>query len=85
MPVQSMAMIKEAYCAASRGPYKSKEPGWRDKARLAGEIKRDWLEFARTLADGARAKLEEDRRRLEATRSKKSPHQLQPKGLVDPR
>jgi len=46
-------------------------------------MKRDWLEFARTLADGARAKLEEDRRRLEATRSKKSPHQLQPKGLVD--
>ena len=51
----------------------------------AGEMKRDWLEFARTLADGARAKLEEDRRRLEATRSKKSPDQLQPKGLVDPR
>ena len=50
-----------------------------------GEMKRDWLEFARTLADGARATLEEDRRRLEATRSKKSQHQLQPKGLVDPR
>jgi hypothetical protein len=29
-------------------------------------MKRDWLEFARRLAEGARAKLAEDRQRLEA-------------------
>jgi len=29
-------------------------------------MKRNWLEFARMLAEGARAKLAEDRRRLEA-------------------
>ena len=28
-------------------------------------MKRDWLEFARRLAEGARAKLAEDRQRLE--------------------
>jgi len=29
-------------------------------------MKRNWLEFARKLAEGARAKVAEDRRRLEA-------------------
>jgi len=33
-------------------------------------MKRDWLEFARRLAEGARTKLAEDRQRLEA----KAPH-----------
>jgi hypothetical protein len=29
-------------------------------------VKRDWLEFARRLSEGARAKLAEDRQRLQA-------------------
>jgi hypothetical protein len=37
-------------------------------------MKRDWLEFARRLAEGARAKLAEDRQRLEA----KAPHVKSP-------
>lgn len=31
------------------------------------DMKRDWPEFARKLAEGARAKLTEDRQRQEAT------------------
>lgn len=32
-------------------------------------MKRDWIEFARQLAEGARAKLAEDRRRIVAKRT----------------
>lgn len=38
-------------------------------------MKRDWLEFARKLAAGARAKLAEDRRHLETKRTQKPPRQ----------
>ena len=40
-----------------------------------GNMKRDWLEFAQTLAEGARAKPAEDRRRLEAEQLQKASHQ----------
>jgi len=36
-------------------------------------MKRDWLEFAQRLAEGARTKLDEDRRRLEAGRTQNPP------------
>ena len=44
-------------------------------------MKRDWLEFARRLAAGARAKLAEDRRLLETKRTSASsskPHSVKP-------
>ena len=41
-------------------------------------MKRDWLEFARKLAAGARAKLAEDRRRLELKQTSVSPGKPHP-------
>jgi hypothetical protein len=41
------------------------------------DMKRDWLEFARRLAAGARAKLAEDRRRVDANQTGVSPQKPQ--------
>ena len=45
-------------------------------------MKRDWLEFARRLAEGARAKLAEDRQRLDEAKAprvkSREPHSSAP-------
>lgn len=38
-------------------------------------MKRNWLEFARRLAEGARTKLAEDRQRLEAMQTQQASRQ----------
>jgi hypothetical protein len=42
------------------------------------DMKRDWLEFALRLAEGARTKLAEDRRRLESKQTSVSPGKPHP-------